>query len=72
MFHFIDQISGIIQSVIGMVVNIVQMLISLFTTMPVAINYIQGAIAYLPPFVGGVVIVSIAIAITITVVNHWG
>lgn len=48
------------------------MLMTLITTVPRAITYILGVVAYMPPFVGSVIFISIAIAVTITVVNHWG
>lgn len=69
---FLGSIANLISTLIGVIFNILSMLVMLITAIPRAITYILGVVGYMPPFVGSVIIVSIGIAVTITLVNHWG
>lgn len=70
--QFLETISNLLTSVIGMFLNLLHMLVMLLTAIPKAIAYVIAAVGFMPPFVGSVIIVSIGIAVTITLVNHWG
>lgn len=72
LFQFLETISNLFTTVIGMVLNLLSMLVMLVTAIPRAIAYVLGVIGYMPPFVGSVIVVSVGIAVTITLVNHWG
>lgn len=69
---FLQSITDIIISVIGLVINIFQMFIMMVTAIPKAITYVVTATGYMPPFVGSVILMSISIAVTIVLINHWG
>lgn len=72
MFEFLKQIADILVTVIGFVVNALEMLIQLFTAIPKALVYVITAVGYLPPFVSSIVFVSISIAVVLMIVNHGG
>lgn len=71
LFEFLESIADLVTAVIGMVINFFQMVVMMLTAIPKAITYIITAVGYMPPFVGSVILISIGIAVTITVVNHW-
>lgn len=70
--QFLQALGSLLESVMGIIINFFVMLLTLVQTVPRAITYILGVVAYMPPFVGSVIFISIAIATIITVVNHWG
>lgn len=70
--HFLETLGDLISAVIGVVMNFFSMLFTLITAVPKAIVYTLGVIGYMPAFVGSVIIVSVGIAVTITLINHWG
>lgn len=72
LFSFLQSISDLVIAFIGIVMNFFTMILMLFTAVPKAITYVLGVIGYMPPFVGSVILVSIGIAVTITIINHWG
>ncbi len=69
--HFLETVGDLISTVIGMVINLFQMLFMMLTAIPKAITYVLGVVGYMPAFVGSVILVSIGIAVTITILNHW-
>lgn len=69
---FLGSLANLISTLIGVIFNILSMLVMLITAVPRAITYVLAVIGYMPPFVGSVIIVSVGIAVTITLVNHWG
>lgn len=69
---FLGSLANLISTLIGVIFNILSMLVMLITAVPRAIAYVLAVIGYMPPFVGSVIIVSVGIAVTITLVNHWG
>lgn len=71
LLRFLESIGELIASVVGIVINFFTMLITLVQTVPKAITYIFGAVGFMPPFVGSIILVSIGISILITVLNHW-
>lgn len=72
LLQFLETFADLITSVLGIIVNFFAIIITLLTTIPKAIAYIIGAVGYMPPFVGSIIVVGIGISIAITVVNHWG
>lgn len=70
--HFLESFSDLISSVIGMVIHFFVMVGSLLITLPKAILYITTVIGYMPTFVGSVMILTVSLAVIITIVNHWG
>lgn len=72
LLQFLETIGNFITAVIGVIVNFFTMIGMLLTTIPKAIAYVLGAVGYMPPFVGSIIIVSIGVSIAITVINHWG
>lgn len=70
--QFLTSFGALLESICGIILNFFAMLFYLLMTIPTAINYILGAVGFMPPFVGSVIIVSISIAVLITVINHWG
>lgn len=70
--NFLETIGDLISAVIGIVMNFFSMLFTLLTAIPKAIAYLIAVIGYMPAFVGSIIIVSVGIAVTITVLNHWG
>lgn len=69
---FLGSIANLISTLIGVIFNILSMLVMLITAVPRAITYVLVVIGYMPAFVGSVIVVSVGIAVTITLVNHWG
>lgn len=72
LLSFLQSISDLITAFIGIIMNFFSMILMLFTTIPRAIAYVVGVVGYMPPFVGSIILVSIGLAVTITVLNHWG
>lgn len=72
LFQFLETIGDLISAIIGVIMNFFSMLFTLLTAIPKAIAYLIGVIGYMPAFVGSVIIISVGIAVTITVLNHWG
>lgn len=72
MFQFIQNIAELLNNIIGFVIHAFTFLIELFTTIPVALSYVIGVIAYLPSYVGGVVLVSVSVAVILMIINHGG
>lgn len=70
--QFLQSFGSLLESIMGIIINFFVMLLTLITTVPRAISYIFGVVAYMPPFVGSVIFISVAIAVIITIVNHWG
>lgn len=70
--QFLQSFGSLLEALMGIILNFFVMLLTLITTVPRAIAYVVGVVGYMPPFVGSVIFVSIAIAVTITVINHWG
>lgn len=70
MFEFIQNIAQLIVNVIAFVVHAFTFLIELFTSTPKALSYITGVVATLPSYVGGVIMISISIAVILTIINH--
>lgn len=71
-FEFLNSIASLISSVLGMVFHAIQMLVMMLLQLPKAITWILTSITFMPAFVGSVIIISVGIAVIITVVNHWG
>lgn len=71
-FDFLESISIFISSIIGMILNLISMLVTMLTAIPRAIAYVIGVVGYMPPFVGSIIIMSLGVAVTITLINHWG
>lgn len=69
---FIQSIAQFISGIIGMIINILVTLGLLLTKIPAVISYIIAVVGYMPPFVGGVILVSISYAIVTVIINHWG
>lgn len=69
---FLISISDLISSIIGMVINIFSMLFLMLTALPKALAYIVGAVGYMPAYCGSIILLSITIAVTISIINHWG
>lgn len=70
--QFLQSLGSLLESVMGIIINFFVMLLTLITTIPKAISYLFGVVGYMPPFVGSVIFISIAVAVIITIVNHWG
>lgn len=70
MFSFIESIAQLIVNVIQFVIHAFSFLIQLFTTIPRALAYITGVIAVLPAYVGGVILVSVSVAVILLIINH--
>lgn len=69
---FLTSISDLVSSVIGMVINLFSMLFIMLTAVPKALSYVVGAVGYMPAYCGSIILLSITIAVTISIINHWG
>lgn len=72
MTAFFQTIASILSSAAMFIVNLFSMLLMMITTIPKALAYVIGAVGYMPPFVGSVILTSISIAAVIVIINHWG
>lgn len=69
---FLQSIAQFVSGIIGMIINVLVTLGLLLTKIPAVISYIVAVVGYMPPFVGGVILVSISYAIVTVIINHWG
>lgn len=72
MFEFIQNIALLIANIISFVIHAFTFLLELLTSIPRALAYITGVIAVLPPFVGGVILVSVSVSVLLMIINHGG
>lgn len=72
LFEFLNSIASLISSVLGLVFHGIEMLVMMLLQLPKAIGFILTSVAFMPAFVSSIILVSIGIAVIITVVNHWG
>lgn len=70
MFEFIQSIAQLIINIIAFVIHAFTFLITLLTSIPKALVYITSVVATLPPYVGGVILISISIAVILVIINH--
>lgn len=71
-FNFLESVAELITSVLGLIFHAIQMLVMMLLQLPKAITWVLTSITFMPAFVGSVIIISVGIAVIITVVNHWG
>lgn len=71
-FQFLDSIAKLISSVLGLVFHAIEMLVMMLLQLPKAIGWILTSITFMPAFVSSVILISVGIAVIITIVNHWG
>lgn len=70
--QFLQSFGTLLEAIMGIIINFFVMLLTLITTIPRVITYLFGVVGYMPPFVGSVIFISIAVSVIITIVNHWG
>ncbi len=69
MFKFFDSIVEVIALVINFVINAFKMLILLITQIPKALAYLTAVFGYLPAFLSTFIVIFIAIAVIVTLIN---
>ena len=69
MFKFFDSIVEVIALVIKFVINAFKMLILLITQIPKALAYLTAVFGYLPAFLSTFIVIFIAIAVIVTLIN---
>lgn len=69
---FLESVGSLITSVLGMIFHAIEMLVMMLLQLPKAITWVLTSVTFMPAFVSSVILISIGIAVIITVVNHWG
>lgn len=72
MIAFLQQIANIINTVIQFIINAVQMLVAIILAIPRILLYVVQVIGYLPPFVSGIILVSVSVSVVLFILNHGG